>query len=150
MGAHLGVSWLSFDDQVAYMARTSEGQNIKIHNLESGEERLLLSEEDHEQYRKVVKNFQWSDDGSKIVFCAHPRHENSRSNSASDAVVATIGTGDEPKIEVVAVEAAHERVVFHPTTNEIFFQNEFHPRARIASIQSTLRLHRSFVTLAIW
>ena len=68
-----------------------------------------------------MKNFQWSDDGSKIVFCAHPRHENSRSNSASDAVVATIGTGDEPKIEVVAVEAAHERVVFHPTTNEIFF-----------------------------
>jgi len=109
------------NDVVAYMAWTSDGPSLKIHNLESGEERFLLSEEAHEQYRMVIQNFQWSADGSKIVFCARPRHENSQKNSPSDAVIATIGTGDEPKIEVVAVEAANDRVVFHPTTNEIFF-----------------------------
>lgn len=109
------------NDVVAYMTQTKKGQNIKVHNLDSGEERLLLSEEIKDKYRMFGHSFQWSADGSEIVVCARPRHENDRDNIPSDAVIVTISTGEDPKIEVVTAESVQNRVVFHPITNEIYF-----------------------------
>ena len=120
------------NDLVAYTVSTEFGQNIQLHNLETDDTRLLLPDNMTEGYKSIVWNFQWSRDGSHIVFLAHTHGD----RKTSHQVVATVSTGEEPEHEIVTTEKAYCRVLFHPVKNEVFYSKRMPSKgtSRIFSI----------------
>ena len=107
---------------VAYQVYAGSRPNIQVHNLKTNQKRLLLSDETSAGYWQIFWNFTWSNDGSQIVFVGRTQSEVKQGVRKSDfLVVATVGTGKDHQHEIVTVENAHCRVLFHPTKHAVFY-----------------------------
>ena len=117
------------NDVVAYSVYGAAGQNIQLHNLETDETRLLLPDDITKGFQQIVWNFNWSADGSQIVFVGKTPNKNEQGEvQRSFRVVAAVSTNEAEaeaaKAQIVTVENAYCRVLFHPTKNQIFYSKE--------------------------
>ena len=113
------------NDLVAYSVYGAAGQNIQIHNLKTDDTRLLLPDDITKGFQQIVWNFNWSADGSQIVFVGKtPNKDEQGAAQRSFRVVAAVGTGEAPEAEIVTVENAYCRVLFHPTKNQVFYSKK--------------------------